>query len=243
MVQANNSKKQLSSATTKLPIGNNTTFALPLSDGSVDTMHLPLRYAGGDLGLTNGPQPWIEIVDASGRRYLTHSVQWVLRNIDLFDGRRDQAQLLACAAMHYGLGAHALMGADLDNMCDVWDVRNGTGSVLLAGVTYSVASDAAEEYVKRDGWEADIHIKMRIPGTGAGDWRHEGPLVLLHHNLGVTSFTGIAVKSHVGRCGMMLEEVLWRFNQFSHADQAELLAGLGKHFDLAPAQREMAGAA
>lgn len=240
MGQANSSKQQLSSATAKLPFGNNTTFTMDLADGSVETMRVPLRYAGGDLGLMNSPQPWIEIVDASGRHYLTHSVQWVLRNIDLFDARRDQAQLLACAALHYGLGAYALMGADLDNMCDVWDVRNGAGSVLLAGVTHCVASDAAEEYVKRDGWEADIHIKMRIPGTGAGDWRHEGPLELLHHNLGITSFTGIAVKSHVGRCGMMLEEVLWRFDQFSQADQDELLAGLGKHFNLTRAELAVA---
>jgi len=243
MVQANNSKKQLSSATSKLPIGNNTTFTLPLSDGSVDTMHLPLRYAGGDLGLVNGPQPWIEIVDASGRRYLTHSVEWILKNIGLFDTRRDQAQLLACAALHYGLGAHALMGADLDNMSDVWNVCDSRGNVLLAGVSHCTASEAANEYISRSGWEGDIRIRMQHAGTGFGDARHEGPLVLLHHNLGVTSFTGIAVKSHVGRCGMMLEEVLWRFDQFSDVDQAELLAGLAKHFDLAPAQREMAGAA
>jgi len=243
MANHNSIKKQLSSATAKLPFGNNTTFTMQLSDGSVETIHLPLRYAGGDLGLTDIAEPWIEIVDASGRRYLTHSVQWVLRNIDLFSPERDQAQLLACSAIHYGLGAHALMGADLDNMCDVWDVRDGAGRILLAGVTHGMASEAAEEYVKRDGWEADIHIKRQRPGTGAGDSRHEGQLVLLHHNLGVTSFTGIAVKSHVGRCGMMLEEVLNRIEQFGDADQAALLAGLAKHFDLASAQDEMAGAA
>lgn len=214
-----------------------------LSQGVVETVYLPLRYLGGDLGLTNCAEPWIEIADSSGRRYLTHSVESVLKNIELFKEGRDRTQLLAAAARHYGLGVYALMGADLDNMCDVWDVRDGTGRVLLAGVTHSSACDAAEEYTARDGWESDIHIKMRHPGNGAGDTRHEGPLELLHHNLGVTSFTGIAVKSHAGRCGMMLEEVLWRFDQFSQADQDMLLAGLAKHFDLAPTQREMAGAA
>jgi len=210
---------------------------------SVGALHPPFRYTGGDLGLGGRGKPDINFRDALGNEYTTSSVEWCLKNITLFAEGRSQVQLLASAALHFGLGAHALMGADLDNMCDVWDVRDGTGRILLAGVTHSAASTAAEECTARDGWEADIHIKMQHPGNGAGDSRHEGPLVLLHHNLGVTTFTGIAVKSHVGRCGMMLEEVLWRFDQFSETDQAELLDGLAKHFDLAPARREMAGAA
>lgn len=205
-------------------------------------LYLPLRYTGGDLGLGNPGEPDIDFVDAVGNEYTTSSVEWCLKNIDYFMEGLDQVQLLAGAALHYGLGAHALMGADLDNM-GKWDVCDGAGRVLLAGATFSEACDASEEFTARDGWEADIHIKRQRRGNGAGDLRHEGPLVLLHHNLGVTTFTGIAVKSHAGRCGMMLEEVLWRFDQFSDFDQAELLAGLGKHFDLAPAQREVAGAA
>lgn len=75
------------------------------------------------------------------------------------------------------------------------------------------------------------------------DPRHEGPLALLHHNLGVTDFLGIAVKSHAGRCGMMLEEVLRRFDQFGPVDQSKLMLGLAKHFDMVQAQDEMVGAA
>jgi len=214
-----------------------------LIQDAIETVYLPLRYLGGDLGLTNCSEPWIEIADNSGRKYLTHSVEWVLANIDLFQEGRNQTQLLAAAALHYGLGAYALMGADLDNMSDVWDVRDGAGRVLLASVTHSRASEAAEEFVKRDGWEADIHIKMQLAGNGARDPRHEGPLVLLHHNLGVTDFLGIAVKSHAGRCGMMLEEVLRRFDQFGPVDQSKLILGLAKHFDMVQAHEGMAGAA
>lgn len=74
------------------------------------------------------------------------------------------------------------------------------------------------------------------------DTRHDGPLILLHHNLGVTSFLGIAVKSHAGRCGMMLEEVLRRFDQFGPVDQGKLMIGLAKHFDMVQAQDDMGGA-
>lgn len=207
------------------------------------SMHLPLRYAGGDLGLGTGGEPWIHFRDSVGSAYTTHSVEWALKNIDWFEEGVGQTQLLAAAALHFGLGAYALMGADLDNMCDVWDVRDGAGRVLLASVTHSAASEAAEKYVKRDGWEADIHIKMQPPGNRASDPRHEGPLTLLHHNLGVTSFLGIAVKSHAGRCGMMLDEVLRRFDQFSPFDQSKLMLGLAKHYDIVLAQDEVAGAA
>lgn len=73
---------------------------------------LPLRYRGGDLGLGNEGDPWIEFCDATGKRFLTHSVQWLLRNIDLFGTGRDQDQPLACAAHHYGLNTFALMGRE-----------------------------------------------------------------------------------------------------------------------------------
>ena len=212
----------------------------PVSMDAV-SMHLPLHYTGGDLGLGNGGEPWIHFQDAVGSAYTTHSVEWVLENIDWFKEGRGQTQLLAAAALHYGLGAYALMGADLDNMCDVWNVCDARGNVLLAGVSHCTASEAANEYLKRSGWEGDISIRLQPAGSGAGDTRHEGPLTLLHHNLGVTSFLGIAVKSHAGRCGMMLEEVLRRFDQFGPADQAKLMMGLAKHFDMV--QDEMAGAA
>lgn len=194
------------------------------------------------MGLGNPGKPRIDFVDNTGNRFCTDSVEWILRNLDLFPGPRDQCRLLAGAALEYGLGAHALMGADLDNMSDVWDVRDGAGRVLLAGVTHNAAYEASENYQRQPDCVAPISIRL-VRNRIEDDPRHEGPLVLLHHNLGITTFTGIAVKSHAGRCGMMLEEALWRFDQFSAADQAQLLAGLAKHFDLGQAQREMAGAA
>jgi len=206
-------------------------------------MHLPLHYTGGNLGLGNGGKPWIHFQDAVGSAYTTHSVEWVLENIDWFKEGRGQTQLLAAAALHYGLGAYALMGADLDNMCDVWDVRDAAGRVLLAGVTHSEASNVAISYMQGPDWIGDVSIRIQCPDDAMRDPRHEGPLVLLHHNLGVTSFLGIAVKSHAGRCGMMLEEVLRRFDQFGPIDQGKLMLGLGKHFDMVQAQEEMAGAA
>lgn len=157
-------------------------------------LQLPLRYTGGDLGLTDSAEPWINFADASGAHFLTHSVEWVLHKIGSFKDGLDQIRLLADAAMYYGLSAHALMGADMGTL-----------------------------------------------GESKDDWRHEGPLVLLNQGLGVSWFTGVAVRSHVGRCGMMLEEVLRRFDQFGATDQAELMAGLSKHFDLG--HEETAGAA
>jgi hypothetical protein len=81
-------------------------------DGA-DGFHLPLRYAGGELGLTNVTEPRIQIVDAIGDRYRTSSVEWALRHLALFYPGKSQVQLLADAALHYGLAPWALMGADL----------------------------------------------------------------------------------------------------------------------------------
>lgn len=75
-------------------------------------MALPLRYLGGDLGLCDGDKPWIQFQDDAGTRYLTHSVEWLLRNIGLFAEGRDQEQPLACAAHHYGLNTFALLGRE-----------------------------------------------------------------------------------------------------------------------------------
>lgn len=204
-------------------------------------LQLPLRYTGGTLGLTDNAEPWINFADASGAHFLTHSVEWALRHVESFKTGLDQTRLLADAAMHLGLGAHALMGADLDGIGDVWDVLDGAGRVWLRGITHNEACEAGERFKLRPHWVGDVHI--RLSRDNDKDWRHEGPLTLLHHNLGVTTFTGVAVRSHVGRCGMMLEEVLWRFDQFGAADQVELMAGLAKHFDLGQAHRETAGAA
>ena len=73
----------------------------------------PFCYGGGDLGLNsdNGLEPWIYFFDHHGEQWLTHSVEFVLRRIHHFEdsrrGRRDQ--LLAAAAVHYGMDAWALI--------------------------------------------------------------------------------------------------------------------------------------
>lgn len=95
-------------------------------DVEVDRLELPLRFAGGDLGLSDRPDPWIEFWDGSGKRYLTHSVEWLLQNIDLFAPGRDQDQPLACAAHHYGLNCYALMGREhAESMGGTWYAQRG----------------------------------------------------------------------------------------------------------------------
>ncbi len=81
--------------------------------GQAMEMVLPLHYAGGDLGLNDRDDPWIEFADHAGKRYLTRSVEWLLLHIDLFAAGRDQEQPLACAAHYYGLNAFALMGREI----------------------------------------------------------------------------------------------------------------------------------
>lgn len=76
------------------------------------TMVPPLRYRGGDLGLCDRANPWIEFQDATGKQFLTHSVEWLLGHIDQFAPGRDQDQPLAAAAIHYGLNVYALMGRE-----------------------------------------------------------------------------------------------------------------------------------
>jgi len=215
MVQANSINNEMSVASNYLPtvndstsaVANKSTFPIELKKIDSDALYFypttqlvftdcfltgPLQVRGSALAFGDGV--WVDFVDSTGLHLITLSVQTVLYLIDHFI-ERDRISLLTQAALHYGLGANALMGADLDGMRD----------------------------------------------TPQGDTRHEGPLTLPHHSLGVTTFTGIAVRSHAGRCGMTLEEVLWRFDQFGTADQAELMAGLAKHFDLG--QEETAGAA
>lgn len=196
MVHANSIKKEMSSTSNNLPCENYTTGMTQTLVVEGLVLQVPLRYTGGDLGLTGNAEPSIDFADSNGRRLYDQPLEWVLRHLDRFEEGQEQFRLLNDIAIHFGLGAYALMGAEMASL-----------------------------------------------GESKDDWRHEGPLTLLHHNLGVTTFTGIAVRSHAGRCGMMLEEVLRRFDQFGATDQAELMAGLAKHFDLGKAQRETAGAA
>jgi len=202
--------------------------------------YLPLHYVGGDLMLNGSTDPEIDIFDGCGKKYCIHSVEWLLRHVAFFEAGINQTRLLMDAASHYGLGAHSLMGADLDRISDAWDVLDAAGRAWLKQVPHREAVEAGERLKLRPHWIGDVCIRLSR-NDSKDDWRHEGPLILLHHNLGVTTFTGVAVRSHVGRCGMMLEEVLRRFDQFSATDQAELMAGLAKHFDLG--QEETAGAA
>lgn len=196
MVHANSIKKEMSSTSNNLPCENNTTGITPALVVEGIVLQAPLRYTGGDLGLAGNAEPSIDFADSNGRRLYDQPLEWVLRHLDRFEEGQEQSRLLSDVAIHFGLGAYALMGAEMASL-----------------------------------------------GESKDDWRHEGPLVLLYHGLGISCFTGIAVRSHAGRCGMMLQEALWRFDQFGAADQAEMMAGLAKHFDLGQAQRETAGAA
>ena len=72
----------------------------------------PLIYLGGDLGLGDG-MPWIDFADVTGRRYVTHSVENVLRVADLFQ-EPGRSSLLAAAASHFGLSPFALLGPDVE---------------------------------------------------------------------------------------------------------------------------------
>jgi len=74
----------------------------------------PFRYAGGNLGLGSDKEPLIDFVDQTGQRWLTHSVEYILKEIDNFQGR-DRDQLLAGAALHYGFD-------------DVWILIKGRGA-------------------------------------------------------------------------------------------------------------------
>ena len=73
------------------------------------TLIPPFQYAGGNLGLTDTSDPWIYFYDSTGTRFLIHSVEWLLKNIDSFKEGRDRDQPLACAAVHYGLDVYALI--------------------------------------------------------------------------------------------------------------------------------------
>ena len=233
MEQVNHINKVSSRASDKSAGDNSAARSVDILAATL-SVQLPLRYLGGDLGLTDGEEPWIDFADNSGKRFLTHSVEWLLRNIELFAEGRDREQPLACVANHYGFSnVYALMGREV--LCDVRDFND---RILLAGVTQESAYWAADEYESRPEWTGEVRVRFRRAAV-AGNNRHEGPLILLHHGADVQ---GVSVKSHAGRCGLTIEEAMRRLDQFSAAHQAELLACLTRRFDMAPAQIEMAGA-
>ncbi|WP_312488266.1 hypothetical protein [Massilia timonae] len=190
------------------------------------TLHLPLRYAGGDLGLGNRGRPWIYFIDDNGTRFLTHSVEWLLKNIDSFAEGRYRDQPLACAANHYGLDVHALFGRD--QLCDL---RKSSGEILLANVSYDEASWARDEYIRRPEWKDKLHIRfLGHFGTSTSNNRYDGPLILLPDGLNSSGNNSIAIRSHLGFLSIDLEEALSRVEQFSHAHQTELLMGVSNRY-------------
>lgn len=111
-----------------------------------------------------------------------------------------------------------------------WDLLDGAGRLLLVGVTHRAAWLAAEQLRCIPGWMDGArelrYIRQRDGQARAGllwDWRHEGPLVLVARADGDSP---IMARSHIGLCGIPLEEAMRRLEQFSAADQADLLSGL-----------------
>jgi len=192
-----------------------------LLDGDL-TLRLPLHYNGGDLGLGSRGRPWIYFSDDSGKRFLTHSVEWLLKNIECFAEGRCRVQPLACAAVHYGLDAYALIGRS--QLCDV---RKSSGEILLADVSHEAASWARDEYMARSEWTDRLHVRfLGRFGTSTRDNRHDGPLILLPYRLMSQGGQSVPVRSHTGCSRIKLEEALLRIDQFSHAHQTEILIGL-----------------
>ena len=70
---------------------------------SAATMPLPpYVWAGCNLGLGLDTEPLVRFIDSAGQHWETHSVEYILANIDHFHGERDRQRLLAGAALHYG---------------------------------------------------------------------------------------------------------------------------------------------
>jgi len=196
-------------------------YSAVLIDGNL-TLRLPLRYNGGDLGLGNRGKPWIPFSDDSGKCFLTHSVEWLLRNIESFAEGRCRIQPLACAAIHYGLDACALLGRS--QLCDV---RKSSGEILLADVLHETAAWARDEYMSRPEWTDHLQVRfLGRFGASTSDNRYDGPLILLPHELMSPGSNRVPVRSHAGYSSIKLEEALHRIGQFSHAHQMEILIDL-----------------
>jgi len=196
-------------------------YSAVLIEGDL-TLRLPLRYNGGNLGLGHREKPWIDFIDDSGRGFVTHSVQWLLKNIESFAEGRCRIQPLACAAVHYGLDACALLGRR--QLCDV---RKASGEIMLASVSHEAASWARDEYMSRPEWTDRLHIRfLGSFGAPACDNRYNGPLILLPPGLMSPGSQSVPVRSHTGCSSIKLEDALLRIDQFSHAHQTEILVSL-----------------
>lgn len=77
----------------------------------------------------------------------------------------------------------------------------------------------------------------RVGRSAPVDWRHDGPLVLLHHSIGIAEPICVSVRSHIGRCGLDLEETLARIDQFTDDAQHRLLEALARHYDFDPSNQ------
>lgn len=199
----------------------------------------PFRLGGHNLGMSShlDPGPILEFFGKDGVRGETESVEFILQHIDDFADERDRKRLLCGAARHYGFDDPWTLITGRDEVR--YDVLDAAGRILLAGVTHDAACSAVGQLEQIPCWAVSVgsvqYVRWRDGRGRAGplwDWRHEGPLVLLHHSLGVSDLAAVAVRSHVGGCCITLEETLRRLDQFSAADQAALLAALANHFDL-----------
>lgn len=86
------------------------------TDTSAPSPVPPYRYDGGNLGLARSEHPTINFVDANDVQWRTTSVEYVLRQVPHFTGdERGPVQLLAAAAIHFGL--------------DAWDLIKGYGTL------------------------------------------------------------------------------------------------------------------
>lgn len=209
----------------------------------------PFRYAGGDLGIADEGQPWIYFMDANDEKWMTRSVEEVLRASPHFTGdERGDTQLLAAAALHYGLDVYALIDGydaearassrsdDVSRQEPLYDLIDDAGRLMLAGVSHRAANLACDALSLIPGWVSGFRICPHDRGLQhrgmLWDWRHEGPLELLAHSSNVEC--GVLVRSHVGRCGMALEEAARRLGQFTPQHQALLIAEMAERFGFDP---------
>ncbi|WP_187271579.1 hypothetical protein [Massilia arenae] len=196
-----------------------------LIDGDL-TLRLPLHYDGGNLGLSNRGRPKIHFIDDNSKHFLTDSVEWLLKNIDSFAEGRSRDQPLACAAIHFGLDAHALFGRD--QLCDL---SKSSGEILLANVSYEEASWARDEFMRRPEWTGKLYIRyLGRFRTSTSDNRYDGPLILLRDGLTFSGSHSVGIRSHYGYSRIDLAEALSRLEQFSHAHQTELLMGVSNRY-------------
>lgn len=199
----------------------------------------PFRLHSSTLGMAERVD--IRLLDQTGTCWETESVEFVLRNLDSFADERDRKRLLFDAAVHFGFEDTWTLILGREPAEPRYDLFDDAGRLLLANVTHEAAWCVTLHLEKLPGWASGFRYVLRRDSQArAGllwDWRHEGPLVLMDHSLGIDNFPCLFVRSHVGGCCVMLEEVLRRLDQFSDEDQARLLSELEQHFGFDPLSR------